>query len=57
VRRGSVAVEVGDPIAVDGLGLDDRAALRDRTHASVAELRARARARLRELGVDPEGID
>jgi 1-acyl-sn-glycerol-3-phosphate acyltransferase len=57
VRRGSVAVEVGDPIPVDGLGHDDRAALRDRTHAAVAELRARARARLRELGADPEGID
>jgi len=57
VRRGSVAIEVGDPIAVDGLGHDDRAALRDRTHAAVAELRARARARLRELGADPEGID
>lgn len=57
VRRGCVAVEVGDPIAVDGLGLDDRAALRDRTHAAVTELRARARARLRELGTDPEGAD
>jgi 1-acyl-sn-glycerol-3-phosphate acyltransferase len=57
VRRGTVAVEVGDPIAVDGLGPDDRTVLRDRTHAAVGELRARARARLRELGADPEGID
>jgi 1-acyl-sn-glycerol-3-phosphate acyltransferase len=57
VRRGAVAVEVGDPIIVDGLGPDDRASLRDRTHAAVTELRARARARLRELGADPEGID
>ncbi len=57
VRSGTVAVEVGEPIRVDGLGPDDRIALRDRTHAAVAELRARARQRLRGAGCDPEGID
>jgi 1-acyl-sn-glycerol-3-phosphate acyltransferase len=57
VRRGAAAVEVGEPIPVDGLGLEDRAALRDRTHAAVADLRARARRRLREAGCDPGGID
>jgi len=57
VRRGSVALEIGEPIPVEGLGAEDRAALRDRTHAAVAELRARARARLRARGIDPGGID
>ena len=57
IRRGTVAIEVGDPIPVEGLGLDDRHALRDRTFEAVAELRAKARARLREHGVDPGGID
>jgi 1-acyl-sn-glycerol-3-phosphate acyltransferase len=57
LRRGSAVVEVGEPIAVDGLRNDDRAALRDRTRAAVAELRARARQRLREAGLDPGGID
>ena len=57
VRRGTAAIEVGEPIPVDGLGLDGRAALRDRTRAAVAELRASARGRLREAGQDPGGID
>ncbi len=57
VRRGSVALEIGEPISVDGLGVEDRTALRDRTHAAVAELRTRARARLRSRGIDPGGID
>jgi len=57
VRRGTVAIEVGEPIPTEGLTLDDRTSLRDRTHAAVAELRARARRRLRDWGHDPGGID
>jgi len=57
VRRGTVALEVGEPIPVDGLVPEGRAALRDRTHAAVASLRARARQRLREAGCDPGGVD
>jgi 1-acyl-sn-glycerol-3-phosphate acyltransferase len=57
VRRGVVAVEVGEPIPTEGLGFEDRAALRDRTRAVVEALRARARRRLREQGCDPGGLD
>ena len=57
VRDLPVALEVGEPIPVEGLSGDDRARLRDRTHAAVAELRRRARARLRARGIDPGGID
>ena len=57
IRRGTVAVEVGEPIPIEGLGMDQRALLRDRTFAAVAALRARARQRLRDAGVDPGGID
>lgn len=57
VRSGPVAVEVGRPIAVDGLTYDDREKLRDQTFDIVRELRARARKRVHELGVDPGGID
>jgi 1-acyl-sn-glycerol-3-phosphate acyltransferase len=57
LRRGAVALEVGEPIPVEDLKLADRAALRDRTHDAVAELRARARQRLREQGCDPGGVD
>lgn len=57
VRRGSVVLEIGEPIPVEGLGSDDRMALRDRTHEAVAELRRRARARLRARGIDPGGVD
>jgi 1-acyl-sn-glycerol-3-phosphate acyltransferase len=57
VRRGVVAVEVGEPIPTEGLGFEDRAALRDRTRAAVEALRARARRRLREQGCDPGGLE
>lgn len=57
VRRGTVAIEVGEPIPIDGLTIDDRIPLRDRTHAVVAKLRARARQRLRDWGHDPGGVD
>ena len=57
VRRGTVAIEVGEPIPIEGLTIDDRAGLRDRTHAVVAELRTVARQRLRDWGFDPGGID
>ena len=57
VGRGPIVLEVGEPIPVEGLGSEDRAALRDRTHQAVGELRVRARARLRARGVDPGGID
>jgi 1-acyl-sn-glycerol-3-phosphate acyltransferase len=57
LHRGPMAIEVGDPIPVEGLGLDDRERLRDRTYEAVVALRAAARARLREMGVDPGGID
>jgi 1-acyl-sn-glycerol-3-phosphate acyltransferase len=57
VRSAPVVLEIGEPISVEGLGSEERARLRDRTHAAVGELRARARARLRARGVDPGGID
>lgn len=57
LRKGSVAVEVGRPVAVEGLTLGDRALLRDRTFCAVRALRARARRRLRRMDVDPGGID
>jgi 1-acyl-sn-glycerol-3-phosphate acyltransferase len=57
LRRGTVAIEVGEPISIDGLTLDDRTTLRDRTHAVVAELRTAARQRLRGWGQDPGGVD
>ena len=57
LRRGTVAIEVGEPILIDGLRIDDRTALRDRTHAVVTQLRAVARHRLRDWGFDPGGID
>jgi 1-acyl-sn-glycerol-3-phosphate acyltransferase len=56
VRRGAVAIEVGESIATDGLALEDRTDLRDRAHAAVAELRAEARRRLRDSGHDPGGV-
>ncbi|MHC4932667.1 MAG: lysophospholipid acyltransferase family protein, partial [Planctomycetota bacterium] len=43
LRRGSVALEIGEPIGVEGLTLEDREALRDRTLAAVRRLRTRAR--------------
>lgn len=54
---GPVVVEIGPPIPVVGLRLEDRDRLRDHTHAVVRELRARARRRLRALGVEPGGVD
>jgi 1-acyl-sn-glycerol-3-phosphate acyltransferase len=57
IRKGTVAIEVGEPIPVEGLGPDDRKLLRDRTFAAVAALRSRARQRLRDEGVDPGGLD
>jgi 1-acyl-sn-glycerol-3-phosphate acyltransferase len=57
LRRGPVAVQVGAPIDVAGLGFDDRDALRERCFAAVRGLRAEARQRLRAGGTDPGGID
>jgi 1-acyl-sn-glycerol-3-phosphate acyltransferase len=57
VRRGTVALEVGEPIPVVGLTHEDRGKLRDRTFEAVAALRADARQHLRDLGVDPGGVD
>jgi 1-acyl-sn-glycerol-3-phosphate acyltransferase len=57
LRRGTVTIEVGAPIPVEGLRMEDRHRLRDSTFAAVADLRARARQHLRSLGVDPGGID
>ena len=57
LRSGPVVVEVGRPIPVENLRYDDRDQLRDDTFDAVKELRTRARRRLRELGVEPGGID
>jgi 1-acyl-sn-glycerol-3-phosphate acyltransferase len=57
IRPGTVVVEVGAPIATAGSSPDDRDRLRDRTHAVVGDLRARARARLRAAGCEPGGAD
>jgi 1-acyl-sn-glycerol-3-phosphate acyltransferase len=57
LRRGTAAIEVGAPIPVEGLTPGDRKLLDERTFAAVAGLRARARQRLRGLGIDPGGID
>jgi len=57
LRPGRVAVELGEPLPVEALRLEDRAALRERSFGAVRELRARARARLRAAGVEPGGID
>jgi 1-acyl-sn-glycerol-3-phosphate acyltransferase len=57
IRQGTVAIEIGEPISTRGLGYEDRHALRDRAFETVQTLRTRARERLRELGVDPGGID
>ncbi len=57
IRKGTVVVQLGKPILVDGLSLEDRDKLREQAENAVRELRANARSRLRELGVDPGGID
>lgn len=57
LRRGPVALEIGEPMRVEGLSFDDRRALRDQAHQAVAKLRSRARSRLRARGADPGGSD
>jgi 1-acyl-sn-glycerol-3-phosphate acyltransferase len=57
LRRGPVAVCIGEPIDTAGLGPDDRDALRERCFTTVQRLRAQARQRLRAQGVEPGGID
>jgi 1-acyl-sn-glycerol-3-phosphate acyltransferase len=57
LQGGPVVVEIGPPIPVAGLTLDDRDRLRNETHEAVRKLRATARRRLRALGVEPGGID
>lgn len=57
LQPGPVAIEIGAPIPVEGLRHEDRDALRARVFEAVRELRARARARVRELGVEPGGVD
>jgi 1-acyl-sn-glycerol-3-phosphate acyltransferase len=57
LRPGPVMVEVGAPISVEGLGEADRDALRARGFEALRGLRAAARARLRDAGVEPGGID
>jgi len=57
IRSGPVVIQVGRPIPVEHLRYDDREPLRDQTFEAVKELRTRARNRIRELGVDPGGID
>jgi 1-acyl-sn-glycerol-3-phosphate acyltransferase len=54
---GPVVLEIGPPILVAGLTLDDRERLRDQAHRAVGELRAAARSRLRALGIEPGGVD
>ncbi len=57
IRSGPCVVEIGSAIPVEGLAIEDRAALRDQTREAVGKLRARARQRLRDAGVEPGGID
>jgi 1-acyl-sn-glycerol-3-phosphate acyltransferase len=57
LRPGPVALEVGAPIPVADLVLDDRARLREEVHEAVAKLRAEARRRVRDRGYDPGGVD
>jgi len=57
LRRGAVALEIGEPIPVKELVRDDRSALRDQAHEAVAALRARARDRVRAAGGSPGGTD
>ncbi len=57
LRRGTVVIEVGEPISTEGFGLDHRGALRDQTHQAVAKLRSLARQGVRALGFDPGGVD
>ena len=57
MQSGPAVVEIGPPIPVTGLTLDDRDRLRDETHRVVRELRDAARRRLRALGIEPGGTD
>jgi len=57
LRRGPVAVCVGEPIETTGLGPGDRDALLEWCFTAVRQLRAAARQRLRTDGVEPGGID
>lgn len=57
IAPGPAVIEVGEPMRVDGLEWSDRGKLRDRTREAVSSLRASGRARLREMGLDPGGID
>ena len=57
IRKGGVVLEVGPPIPVEGLSLEDRERLCEQARNAVRELRASARRRLRALGMDPGGVD
>ncbi len=57
IRKGTVVIEVGEPISVEDLPLEARDKLREQTENAVRQLRARARRRLRALGLDPGGVD
>lgn len=57
VRGGALAIEVGEPIAVEGRSLDDRNAVLEEAFASVSALRSAARDRLRKQGYEPGGVD
>jgi 1-acyl-sn-glycerol-3-phosphate acyltransferase len=57
IESGPVVVEVGDPIHLKSTEEESSRALRDRVHRAVAELRTRARTRLRDRGIDPTGVD
>ena len=57
LRRGVVALEIGEPIPVKGLRGNERSALRDQAHEAVGALRAKARARVRAEGGIPGGKD
>ena len=46
VRKGRVAIEIGEPIPVEDLDLDDRERLRDEAEETVSKLRARGYRRL-----------
>jgi 1-acyl-sn-glycerol-3-phosphate acyltransferase len=57
MRKGTVVIEVGAPIPVEGLSFEQRDALRKQTYEVVVALRNRARERLRALGEEPGGVD
>jgi 1-acyl-sn-glycerol-3-phosphate acyltransferase len=57
LRPGPVAIAVGRPISVEGLGEADRERLRERCYAAVFDLRRQARTELRRRGVEPGGVD